>query len=187
MDEDADLVGRVRKCRRKGFRRGGKVPPVVPKGHAQIEAALFSVEVVPPKPVDRGLEVVDVPGGCARSARSDRRGELELIGAGRLGETCFGHIRDRVHREAAHSVEHANRLEYAAGNRGLDAGHDLRRALGRLDRRKPAHGTLDDRVMGAFDQIGRFLDQVEHQIHKPSYTSHALRSPWTLRKLMSRT
>jgi hypothetical protein len=29
--------------------------------------------------------------------------------------------------------------------------------------------------VGAFDQIGRFLDQVEHQIHKPSYSSHAMR------------
>jgi hypothetical protein len=65
----------------------------------------------------------------------DRRGELELGGVGRLGETCFGRIRDRVHREAAHAVEHANRLEDAARNRGLDAGHHLGRARDGLDRR----------------------------------------------------
>ena len=163
------------------------MPPVVAKGHAQIEAAVLSAEVVPPKTIDRGLEVVDVPGRRARRARSDRRGELQIIGVGRLGKACFGHIGDGVHGEAADAVEHANRLEYAAGNRGLDARHDLRRAFGRLDRRKPPDGSLDDCVVGAFDQIGRFLDQVEHQIYKPSYTSHALGAPWALPEPVSRT
>ena len=187
VDENADLVGRVRKRSGKGFRGRGKVPPVVAKRHAQIEAVVLSVEVVPPKTVDRGLDVVDVPGRSTGRARSDWRGELESIGVGRLGKACFGHIGDGVHREAADAVEHANRLEYATRNRGLDARDDLRRTLGRLDGRKTSHGSLDDRIMGAFDQIGRFRDQVEHQIHKTSYPPHALGAPWALPEPVSRT
>jgi len=137
--------------------------------------------MIAPKPVEGCLQVVDVPARGPSRARAEWRDKGELVCAGRLIEAGFGNIRNGIDRKAGDSVDHPDRLEDASGNRGLDARDGLGGARGRLDRRKPAHGPLDDRVVRPLGEIGRLLDHVEYQVDESPYASHTGRSMNRLR------